>query len=266
MTLQPSGNITTSGHQPLTQMSIAFLLDHQDDVEPIDLAGTREYGDSIFVPSQVPVAHPSPWIPMSNHTETENTLLDVTLAQPGLPHCPYSKCLFRARSVKGDIDNSTPSSAHTLSSRTEILGYDPVSASNGWSASFHKPLNSIEYSEPYHCRHRRDYHAPVYMPADAPTCVPRFARPCYNEEQKFFIMYYRLVERFSWPEIEERFAILFNLRSKDGLTSAYYRIRRSWGMEQVLKNRARPEDDLSTIERKASRFSRAFLENIGYFD
>jgi hypothetical protein len=34
-------------------------------------------------------------------------------------------------------------------------------------------------------------------------------------------------------------------------------------MEQVLKNQARPEDDLDTIERKADHFSRAFPENIG---
>lgn len=264
MTLQPSGDITTSGRQPLTKMSIAFLLDHQDDIEPIDLAGTREHRDSIFVPSQVPVAHPRPWIPISDHTKMENTLLHATLAQPGLPHCPYSKCLFRARSVKGNNDNNTPSSAHTLGSRAEILGYDPVSASTNGTASFQKPLTSIDHSEPYHCRYRRDHHAQVYMPADAPTCELRFARPSYNEEQKFFIMYYRLVERFSWPEIEEIFARLFNLRSKNGLTSAYYRIRRSWGMEQVLKDLARPEDDLSIIERKARRFSPAFLEDIGY--
>jgi hypothetical protein len=79
-------------------------------------------------------------------------------------------------------------------------------------------------------------------------------------------MYYRMVKQLSWPEIEDKFAQLFYLRSKDGLTSAYYRIRGSWGMEQVLKNQARPEDDLGTIGRKAERFSRGFLEYIGYFD
>ena len=79
-------------------------------------------------------------------------------------------------------------------------------------------------------------------------------------------MYYRMVKKLSWPEIEHKFAKLFNLRSKNGLTAAYYRIRQSWGMEQVLNNPACPEDDLSTIERKADGFSRAFLESIGYLD
>jgi hypothetical protein len=37
-------------------------------------------------------------------------------------------------------------------------------------------------------------------------------------------------------------------------------------MKQVLKNQARPEDDLGTIVRKADRFSRGSLENISYFD
>jgi hypothetical protein len=266
MTLQPSGNITTSGYQPLTKMSIAFLLDYQNDTEPIDLAGTREYRDSIFTPSQVPMAHLSPWMPPSDRTEMENMLLDATLAQPSRTHCPYINCLFRARSVKGDIDNSNPSSGHISSSGAKSFSYDPVSVSSGWSISFHQPSSSIDRSEAYQCRRRHDHHVQVHTSADAPTCEARSARPSYNEEQKFFIMYYRLVERLSWPEIEERFAKLFKLRSKNGLTSVYYRIRRSWGMEQVLENLARPENDLSIVESRASRFPRAFLDNIGYFD
>jgi hypothetical protein len=79
-------------------------------------------------------------------------------------------------------------------------------------------------------------------------------------------MHHRIVKKLSWPEVENEFARYYKLRSKNGLTSVYYRIRGSWGMGKILKNKARSENDLSVIERKAEHFSRAFLENIGYFD
>jgi hypothetical protein len=47
MTPQPSGKTTTTGRQPPTRMSIAFLLDDQDKTEPIDIDGTREYCDRV---------------------------------------------------------------------------------------------------------------------------------------------------------------------------------------------------------------------------
>jgi hypothetical protein len=266
MTPQPSGKTTTTGRQPITRMSIAFLLDDQDKTELIDLDETREYCDSVSMPSQMPVAYSSLWTPTHDQTEMDNTLFDTTLAQPDLPHYPYGHYPSQVRSFEGDIDISSPSSGHTSSSGTESFGYDPVSLSNDWSTSFHQPPSSVDRFEPYY-RHRcHNYHPQIYNTAESPTREPRSARPPYNEEQKFSIMYYRTVKQLSWPDIEDKFAQLFNLRSKDGLTSAYYRIRGSWGMEQVLKNQARPEDDLDTIERKADRFSRAFLENIGYFD
>lgn len=61
---------------------------------------------------------------------------------------------------------------------------------------------------------------------------PRAPRPTYTEEQKFFIMYSRIIRTRSWPDIEDDFTKTFPLsagqRSKGGLTSVYYRIRRSW--------------------------------------
>jgi hypothetical protein len=266
MTPQPSGKITTSGRQPPTQMSIAFLLNNLEKTEPIDLDGTREYCNSVSMPLQMSVAHSSPRVPTSDQTEMDNTLFDTTSTHPDLPCHPYGHYPSQARSVEGDIDISSLSSGYASSSETESFDYYPVSLSNDWSTSFHQPPNSVDRSEPYY-RHRwHDRHAQVYISAEAPKREPRSARPSYNEEQKFFIMYYRMVKQLSWPEIEDKFAQLFYLRSKDGLTSAYYRIRGSWGMEQVLKNQARPEDDLGTIRRKADRFSRGFLEYIGYFD
>jgi hypothetical protein len=266
MTLQPLGNITTSDRQPPTRMSIAFLLENQDKTEPIDLDGTGECCESVSMPSRMPAAHSSPWIPMCDRIEMHNTLFDTTLAQPDSPHYPYGHYPPQARSVEDNIDISSPSRGNASSSGIESFGYDYVSLSNDFFTSSHRPSSSVDRSEPYYHHRRHDYHARVDTSAEAPTREPHSARLSYNEEQKFFIMYHRIVKQLSWPDIEHKFAKLFCLRSKDGLTSAYYRIRGSWGMEQVLKNPARPEDDLGTIERKADRFSRAFLEKIGYFD
>jgi len=61
---------------------------------------------------------------------------------------------------------------------------------------------------------------------------PRPPRPSYSEEQKFYIMYARITCCKSWPDIENGFVEIFGSgavhRSKGGLTSVYYRIRRSW--------------------------------------
>jgi hypothetical protein len=105
------------------------------------------------------------------------------------------------------------------------------------------------------------------MMAEPLARIPRPARPSYSEEQKFFIMYYRVIKELSWPEIEDKFATFFNLRTKDGLTSVYYRIRKNWGMEEVLKTG--PDGsmgDRGKVESKAAHFSREFLTNLGYFD
>ena len=61
--------------------------------------------------------------------------------------------------------------------------------------------------------------------AESPQRILRPARPSYTDEQKFSIMYYRIVRELSWPEKEVEFASFFNLRTKDALTSVYYRIR-----------------------------------------
>jgi len=95
--------------------------------------------------------------------------------------------------------------------------------------------------------------------------VPRLARPSYTEEQKFFIMYYRVVRKLSWPEIENQFASFFNLRTKDGLTSVYYRIRKTWGMDKVLATETSSVSARKLSESNASRFSKDFLEDL-YFD
>jgi hypothetical protein len=102
--------------------------------------------------------------------------------------------------------------------------------------------------------------------AGSPQRILRPARPSYTDEQRFSIMYYRIFREHSWPEIEDDFARLFNLRTKDALTSVYYRIRKMWGMEKILGTDLRTTSERSRVESEASRFSRDFLMDLGYFD
>jgi hypothetical protein len=97
--------------------------------------------------------------------------------------------------------------------------------------------------------------------------IPRPTRPTYSEEQKFFVVYHRVLEELSWPEIEDKFATFFNLRTKPGLASLYYRTRREYGMEDPLKaGPGDPRGDRGRVEMKAAHLSREFLTNVGYFN
>ena len=93
----------------------------------------------------------------------------------------------------------------------------------------------------------------------------RLPHPTYTEEQKFFIMFARIMQDKGWPEIENDFTEIWGVRTKDGLTSVYYRIRKSWNLEDVLKSGVKPaQEDRNAVREKAGRFSRAFLVKIGY--
>ena len=59
---------------------------------------------------------------------------------------------------------------------------------------------------------------------------------------------------------------LLNLRTKDALTSVYYRTRKMWGMDKVLDTDLHSIGDRNRIESEASRFSSDFLADLGYFD
>lgn len=82
-------------------------------------------------------------------------------------------------------------------------------------------------------------------------------------------MYLRILKLDSWPDIEDKFAGLFGedsgARSRGGLTSVYYRIRRNWGLEEVLKTGTdSPPRDTHEVEVRARHFSADFLTRIGY--
>jgi len=79
-------------------------------------------------------------------------------------------------------------------------------------------------------------------------------------------MYYRIVRKHSWPEVEDKLARLFNLRTKDAFTSVYYHIRKMWGMDNVLDTDLNSMGDRTRVDSEATRFSRDFLMDLGYFD
>lgn len=90
----------------------------------------------------------------------------------------------------------------------------------------------IHATSDYSCR-RVSQTTPYTSPVDDETSDDAFqkqraTRLVYTEEQKFFIVYARVVQEQSWSDIEERFAEIFDHRSKDGITSIYYRVRKNW--------------------------------------
>jgi hypothetical protein len=103
-------------------------------------------------------------------------------------------------------------------------------------------------------------------PTQSPQRVPRAARPPYTEEQKFFIMYQRIIGELSWLDVKVKFEDHFDARSGDGLTSVYYRVRKDWGMGTVLETQSGFSSDRTIVETRANQFSKDFLEMLGYFD
>jgi hypothetical protein len=91
------------------------------------------------------------------------------------------------------------------------------------------PLSSTPYTTAGSTNAIRTYHgAGIPVPSVAqpiPTQLSqhvfRAARPPYTEEQKFFIVYHRIINELSWPEIEDKFVSHFNFRSQDDFQSRH---------------------------------------------
>ncbi|PIA97277.1 hypothetical protein CB0940_05750 [Cercospora beticola] len=94
---------------------------------------------------------------------------------------------------------------------------------------------------------------------------PRPSRLSYREEEKFFVIYARIVRQDSWPEIACTFEKLFGTRTKGGLTSIYYRVRQEWGLTKVLEHSpGYCAVDRREVEKRATDLSYEFLLRIGY--
>jgi hypothetical protein len=259
MTSKLPAKLVDGGRQPSAQMSIAFLVGNHSKTACTDLDTFEDCFDMAPTPANVP---PVPY-DQNEKTRMESNIssLQTELSQHSHRHLP-----IQARSVEIVNEVRSLGSSCASNSGTESYGYGASSLSSMLSTGFHKPSSGVNHTALHHHHRCHNHSAQTYKSAEAPTREPRFARPSYTEEQKFFIVFHRIVKKLSWPEVENEFARYYKLRSKNGLTSVYYRIRSSWGMGNIIKNQAHSEDDLSVIKIKADYFSRAFLENIGYFD
>ncbi|GAB7349760.1 hypothetical protein MBLNU459_g0487t1 [Dothideomycetes sp. NU459] len=96
----------------------------------------------------------------------------------------------------------------------------------------------------------------------------RETRTAYSEHMQFFIMYSRVALEHDWRRIEDDFEKIFGQRrAKDGLTAVYYRIRKNWGMKQVLQNAPeRHHEDMNKVHERSKHYSNDFLRQIGYLD
>ena len=78
-------------------------------------------------------------------------------------------------------------------------------------------------------------------------------------------MYARIVQDKCWHDIEDDFVRIFGQRTKGGLTSMYYRIRKNWGLEEVLKSGvSSSKAEKTVVDQRAAHFSRESLLTIGY--
>jgi hypothetical protein len=263
---QPPARSNESGRQPLAKMTIAFLLDDHEKIGSTDPEATRDYCDNTFPQAQAPVTHQSLWIQFCDQTGVAEKLFNTSSLHTGFLHHTNGHYTPQALSVKGVNHIISPSSGRAKSSGTESCGYDSSSPSSEFPTDLSESSSSACHLHLRHHHRCHDFSVRAHEWTEVSTREPRSTRPPYNEEQMFFIVHHRIVKQLSWPEIEDEFAKFFKLRSKSGLTSVYYRIRKSWGMEQVLKNQTRCGDDLDVVEKRADHLSRAFLENIGYFD
>lgn len=170
-----------------------------------------------------------------------------------------------AAAERKESATGSPSADPPISSPLPISAVQPGQARNELAYTEYTPLQPRPSYPGDSTRPDAAGTSPPWSPTDPMSRRPRAPRPSYSEEQKFFIMYARIMRDQSWPEIEDKFAETFGQRSKGGLTSVYYRARRDWGLAEVLKSGPGTfSADCREVELRARNFSKAFLIQIGY--
>lgn len=286
---------TANSRQQHYKMSIAFLSGEVNEPEPMDAEMTDKPSDPAPAQAELILQMPryqpekSPWTPIT----LPSLRLDCSpysngpYSAPQLPHIGSlssinSYCSANSANIWGSSVASSPSSSTTTTTSSSFLSINNSAVkcqdslrdieSTSPATSYHSSNSFTSINTPLaaHAHARQEHQLqPSHsaMVAKPLARVPRPARPSYSEEQKFFIMYYRVVKGLSWPEIADKFGAFFNLRTKDGLTSVYYRVRKDWGMEEVLKTgRDGYLGDRGKIESRAAHFPTEFLTNLGYFE
>jgi len=235
------------GHHKIT---VASLCCDADEADSTFTAWTKDHQSCGLKTSSTSDANPI----RANYPQFERPRLAVTLPLPLPLHQPAPS---RYANGFGLATQPSPSSYFDT---TEILGAacDVIDSTSG---SVLQSNTSVD-----HDADLRVQATTQTAYTGSPRRVVWPARPSYTDEQRFFIMYYRIVRECSWSEIEVEFASLFDLRTKDAITSVYYRTRKMWGMDKVLDTDLHSTGDRNIIESEASRFSRDFLADLGYFD
>jgi hypothetical protein len=246
MTLQRS-NVMTAGERRIhCKITVASLCCDAVEADSAFTASTEDHQSYGLKASST--LHAAPTRP--KHRQFECPGLVVTLPLPLSAHSHHPNVFEPATQ---DSPPSCPNTTKILSGARDVTDLA--------SSSVPHPNRAFD-----HDTDLRLHPATQTAHAGSPQRILRPARPSYTHEQRFSIMYYRIVREYSWPEIEDEFARLFNLRTKDALTSVYYRIRKMWGMEKILGTDLRTTSERSRVESEASRFSRDFLMDLGYFD
>jgi len=252
-TCQPSTVITASERQRYTKITVASLCCNADEAIPTTTATTEGHHSHRFrtfsasYAAETAICHqlgcsrsavilPSP---SSLNSEDRNSFIYATQTA----FCCSSDAV---KLPDNEHDEADSRNATVLLSSTPFV-------TTGRDTTLYLRPNAL-----------RMLSTPQTTYTESTQCVPRTARPSYTEEQKFSIMYYRLIRELSWPEIENEYASFFNLRTKDGLTSVYYRIREDWGMKKVLSTGTDFISAHDIVRIRASNFSKKFLTDLGY--
>jgi hypothetical protein len=210
MTLQRSNAMTAGERRSHRTITVASLCCDADEANSAFTASTK--GHQSYGPKASSTSHAAPTRAKRHQPECPG--LSVTLPLPLSAHSHYPN-VFEL--TTRDSPPSCPDTTKILSGARDVMDL----------ASGSVPHPNMAFD---HDTDLRLHPATQTARAGSPQRILRPARPSYTDEQRFSIMYYRIVWEHSWPEIEDEFARLFNLRTKDALTSVYYRIRKMWGM------------------------------------
>ena len=239
--LQPPTFVAAGVRPSLHKITVASLCCDADEANSAFTASTEDHQSYGLKASSTLHAAPT----RAKRQQFECPGLAVTLPLPLSAHSQYSNVFELAAQ---DSPPSCPDTTKILSGASDVTDLA--------SGSVFHPNRAFD-----HDADLRVHPATQTAHAGSPQRILRPARPSYTHEQRFSIMYYRIVREYSWPEIEDEFARLFNLRTKDALTSVYYRTRKMWGMDGVLDTELHSIGDRNRVESEASRFSRDFLHS-----